>query len=462
MFRKKILVSIIISIWWIYPFISFWQTTNVEPECTTCWNTPENIELINNFTTEILGAIRTIWTKGIYAGKHVPPRWFDSWEFNPPKQDIVTKSIRRARESLSSMLAIGRIYLEFDDVADVTNTLAILRKNETYLRDRKKLNTIEKDINKKKYELSVGGGRTDKISWETMKKMQTIVEKYKWLGILDWSTTIEVGSEYWDLIMLLWKTNSRLKTLLSWTTTDKDNSRFKLRTRGKIWIKISDEAIQQIKDEYVCATKKNCDSRKAFISEELKKIKDWFGNWLSNARNEIKSANTRLSNAWNTFSTTMTKRAKEIQEKTRATFNQISGSLDEIKNRRKTTAVGQQITETTKILSGLNAKTSSELQLEQQIQIWNDKENIKELFNQKMSYAEQKIYTEGQKMYNNYRNVDTPTDALMYIVTLSESINWINSEIIGNKDRDNCLIKNLWVLCEKQCSNIKNKECYYQ
>ncbi|HCY21609.1 TPA: hypothetical protein DIC40_07355 [Patescibacteria group bacterium] len=61
-------------------------------------------------------------------------------------------------------------------------------------------------------------------------------------------------------------------------------------------------------------------------------------------------------------------------------------------------------------------------------------------------------------MIGRYETNDI-SDIMAYFVAISQRTNGIINKTIGSKDEG--LISNLGALCEKQCSNIGNKSCYY-
>lgn len=454
--KTKLIISILTTIWWILPFISF--SANEQPTvCTTCWNSPANLNLINNFTTEILSNIKTIGTEGSYAGKHVPPSWFDSGKFVAPKQSIVSKALRRARESLWSVLSIKRIHLELSDLANLWDSLGVLAGNKTILRDRQKMNKIEQDINRKKYELSVGWWRTDTIAWVPQQKINAIIKRYQDLWILSKSSKISIWSEYWDLILLIWRVNSSLKHLISlggtgWAEAEKKIS-FDLRTSGKIAIKIESKAIEQIKTDYNCTRRYACEQSRWNIKDQMKAIKEALKSWVGNARKQIGIANSNLKKAYS-----LENIKKTFTEQTM--FNQLSGALNDFKNWRKknndSTTTDTETTTWTTQQPIINQQDT----LANSIATTNDKEKIKNDFKTKMQSTQKIIQDDANAMMKKYATTDV-TDIMAYFVIISQKMNGIINNTIGNKDLENCLIKNLGALCEKQCSNIGNKSCYY-
>lgn len=446
------------------PFISFWQS------CPACWSSPLHVTLINSFTTEILWTIKTIGSEAPYAGKYVPPSRFDSGKFVAPKQSLLSKTTRRARETLWSALAVRRIHLEFSDLANIWDSLSVMARNKTIIRDRQKVWRIEQDINKKKYELSVWWWRTDKIWWVTLENMQDIIERYKWLWVLWTWTEIANWAEYWDLIMLLWKTNSSLKHLvaLGWEDRAKNTKEIPFQwTEGKASIQIKKEAIQQIKENYDCTKMYACEDSRWNIQEEIKKIWEIYKNWRNNARSEVKRASSELLEAYSKENL-----KKVITEN--AIFNQFSGAINEVKDRRnrakyeiENSAVYQQVQvrtdeDNTEETSESTVNNITETKNQFPLNIDTNKQEIVIDFQNSFNETIDTIKAEKKQMKDKYTTLDTPHDILSKFVLLSERINNINNKIIWSKDWiDNCLIKNLWLLCEKQCSNILNKKCYY-
>lgn len=467
--KTKLIVSIIIIIWWMIPFISFWDF------CPTCWTTPKEITLANEFITEILWHIKTIWTTSPYAGKYVPPSWFDSGIFTPPKQWFMSKTLRRSRETLWSALAIARVHLEFDDLANLWDSLAVIARNKTIIRDRQKISKIEQNINKKKYELSVWWWRTDKIWWVTLDKIENTITEYKKLWILDNWTEISNLSEYWDLVLVLWKMSSSLKHLVAlWgdNRAKKDKKvLFQARTRWKTLIKINHDAINNIQSAYSCTKLYACEESRWNIKEELNKIKDSFKNWLWNAKSEFDNANKRLLEA---YSQNNLKKIREEQ----AIFGQLSWAWYDFKDFRtrsineiKTSAVWEQFEEFGSgnksdwsndwNINWIQTKTTKIVQREKNKKALSDTIKIVEETHteEKTNPIETIIKNRIQKtteekiiIKKKYWMLDTPVDILMGFVFLSEKINHITKNIVWNKDNPNCLISNLENLAEKQCS----------
>lgn len=461
MLKRKFIISTLIIIRWISPFISFWA--NEQPtSCAACWSSPTNLSLINSFTTEILANIKTIWDKDPYAGKHVPPSRYDSGKFVAPKQSIVSKTLRRARESLGSVLAVKRIHLELSDLANVGDSLGVLAKNHVVLRDRQKMSKIEQDINRKKYELSVGWWRTDTIAWVTLEKMQSVIKRYEELWILDTSTIIDDWAEYGDLILLLWRLNSSVKHLVAlggeaWAKSEKDVF-LDLRTSWEVAIKLKKKAVEDIKADYDCTKRYACEQSWTNIKDEMKKIKDAFKDGLGNTKEQIAIANQNLKKAYS-------------QENLKKTFitentlvNQLSWTLKNLKKRRdKAVEMDKEYNEREDgVLENLAKKDTTikdwEKEIANSFATTNDKQKIKDNFKKRIQETQKTIQDETNSMIGRYETNDI-SDIMAYFVAISQRTNGIINKTIGSKDEG--LISNLGALCEKQCSNIGNKSCYY-
>lgn len=447
--KTKHIISTILLFWWFLPFISFWQNQE-QPPCATCSSSPVHITLINNFTTEVLASIKTIGTEWSYAGKHVPPSWFNSGKFVPPKQGIMSKTLRRAKETLWSTLAIKRIHIEVSDFVNIGDSLSVLAGNKTILRDRQKMGKTEQDINRKKYELSVGDGRTDKISWVPLRELQKTIEKYQDLGILSTATKIDDGAEYGDLILLLGRMNASVKHLIAvggtgWASSEKQKV-IDLRTSWEVAIQLKSEAINQIQEDYACTRRYACEQSRTSLKEEMKKIKNAFKDGIKNIWTEISQANQRLMEVYSQKRTNSLFKVK----KDFSAINELSWALKNLKNRR---GKENEIPPTTTVENNDTIASS--------ITTTADKQAIINSFLQRIQDTKKTIQQEHQEINKKYTTTDI-SDIMPYFVSLSQKINEITDNGIGNKDTDkNCLIKNLWALCEKQCSNIGNKSCYY-
>lgn len=465
--KIKILLSILISIRWITPFISFWQTPINQEPCTTCSSSPETLLLVNNFISEMLLEIRTVWTAAPYAGKFVPPSRFDTGKFVGQKQSILTKGLKRAKQSLWSVLAIRRIYGEFWDGVETVDSLVVIARNKTILRDWQKLEKIDELINKKKYELSVWWGRTDKIGGVPYQNMEKIIKKYQDLWVLTKdSSKINEGAEYGDLIILLWRINSSMKHLVALQGENRAEKEKKiiivLLTRGRISFKIQESAIEKIKTAYDCTKRYTCEQSRTNAKDELKKIKDTFKDGLKRSSEQFKIANDKLKKAYSRENI-----KKSIREEN-TIVNQLSWSINKLW--RKFETKENKTNETTSWTSEPNNQSNTKNEdsswttrdgIENRLQIAEDKQAIIDNFISKIEKTQATIRNEATTMEKEYRTTDI-SDIMAYFTSLSQVTKGITENIIGSKDSEkDCLIKNLWDLCEKQCINIGSKKCYY-
>lgn len=467
--KTKFLFSILISIRWIIPFISFWQTSTNQEPCTTCSSSPETLLLVNNFISEILLEIRTVWTAAPYAEKFVPPSRFDTGKFVGQKQGILTKGLKRAKQSLWSVLAIKRIYMEFWDGVEVIDSFAVISRNKTVLRDRQKLEKIDQLINKKKYELSVWWGRTDKIGGVPYQNMEKIIKKYQDLWVLTKdSSKINEGAEYGDLITLLSRINSSMKHLVALQGDNRAKKEKEiviiLLTRGRISFKIQETAVEKIKTAYDCTKRYKCEQSRTNAKDELKKIKDTFKDGIKRSSEQFKIANDKLKKAYSRENI-----KKSIREEN-TIVNQLSGSINKLwrKFEKKDNEINeteswtqeQDWAQNTKDQDNNGDLPTTRNEIENNLQIAEDKQAIIDNFIAKIEKTQMMIRDEATTMESQYRTTDI-SDIMAYFTSLSQTTKGITENIIGSKDSEkDCLIKNLGELCEKQCVNI-SKKCYY-
>jgi hypothetical protein len=452
---KKFFIFTTSILIWISPFISFSEAQSIS--CEACGAPPEKFTLINNFIKEMLINIKTIGNQSPYLGKYVPPSRFDSGQFVPPKQSSLSKSVRRAREILWSALAVERIHKKLFDASNLNVSIEALSSNKALLRDRNKALKIEKDIQRKKFELSTGWGWRDKIWWETIKKMDNIIEKYQDLGILANVTIIDGWAEYGDLILLLEKLNYATKKLiLVWGENLEGSERRELsdaRTSWEITIMIESMVITEIKENYDCVRRYACEKSRSDSKFSLKDLWESIKNWLNNARSDVRKANANLVKAYSKENLN-----KVIEEQT--LINQLSWALDDIKSRRQesTRTKEEEITKDVKKIEEQNINNAKKTEV---IKTSDEKKKIISILNQRIWDTQKDIQKDASEMMKTYATQDV-TELSAYFVGLSQIINSITENVVGNKDSEKkCLIKNLWVLCEKQCSNISNKKCYY-
>lgn len=442
--RQKAIKHIYLSLLFVLipVSIAFWQTANEQISCQSCGSTPNQLLLINNFTKEIISVIKTIGTAAPYLGKHVPPSRFEKGRFSPPKQNILSKSLSWARQDLWSILALTRIYTNIGNIVNIGDSLLILWKGKIFLRDWNKTNQVGEQINNKKYELSVSDGRSDKIKGVPLQQMQTIIKKYTDMGILDPRSSLWPEAEYNEIISILWAINNAAKHLIAAGWTARVSKPF---TKGDSSILITSKAIENIQQSYACAKWGVCESSRKNIKQEIKNIENALKNWTNNALWEIKSANKKLTSAYSK------QNLKNLRSE-QALIKKFKKDIEKFRNRRDTQDIQNQ-EQTRKKNSDSIPPTSQAISISSEIQ-------KSEKFKAYIDGSIASIQQEGEDMIQNAQ-IANVQDITPQFADLSFKLTNLTKNILWSKDQDSTLIKNLWVLCEKQCTNISNKKCYY-
>lgn len=494
--KIRFYISIFIIILWITPFTSFWQT------CKTCYSTPEWVSSIISFITEILGEINTIWNTDPYVGQYVSPKLYESGQFQAPKKLLISKYLKHAQENLWMIAAIQRTSLRLGDATSFFDSFMsrILVRNKSSIRDYQRVQELDKRINKKKYELSLGRWREDAIWWVTFTKIENIFAKYKELWVLKQNSDIAEWAKYWDLLLVLWRLSDSLWHFVSITATTSGGKWLektkKNRFTKNIQIQIHEKLIEEINNDYTCTRFRKCESTWTDTLEELKKIWSIFSGWRINFTQEIVQSTQRLIEAYsrsNLKKTLWTEQAmvQDVYKFIKKTNDYRKAMIKNIKKESKSNELEKpekltkeekkikkelekQLKETDKLAEKERKRIEKELK---EIFKKEAKEDAKENFqniiksnienpdstntlSKKLTNIWKSVINAEMKSKEKYK-ISDPNDILIKIVALSERINYIIAQTIWSKDSDlDCLVKNLWILCEKQCGNIP-KTCYY-
>ena len=449
-----------------------WASPAQCSESKICGASPELLTLANDFSNEIINSIKTVGTEPPYVWKYVTPSRFESWQFKAPKRWIISKALDRSQEALGSVLSIGRIFtivrMPRRSAADVMGSLIVLGKNQIFTRDENKLNKTEISINDKKFELSAWWWRTDEIKEKNLETMQNIFKKYqdKWLFLV-WE--IRPWVQYNHIIMALTQINKSLKYMVAMPSTDLVSKNFNY--GWYIQIKFNPAKITAAKIDYECAQWifGKCDTAVKNLKSARAKIKSWVAQWGKNAAKEFSDANKRLQQAFSPNPTTkdeketLTKEQELLQTiywlkaakmmswwflwaKNRRSqiANQYAGIKDSLKTAKN------EITE----LNTPSWETKIQPPKEPVI---ND---VQQSFIDGM-VSNTNWLLEKAKDDRSMSDITNNTDITVYFVQLSAKLNEIKNTIIGDKEKENTLIKNLWELCQNQCSDIPVKTCYY-
>ncbi len=474
--------KILLSVWFSFlllaiPSISFWQTEE-ESICPSCTNSPKNVSLINDFTMEMLSTIRTIGTESPYAGKPVPPSRFNSWKFSPPAQWVMSKTLKRARESVNSVLSLTRIYTPLrlrNGMMDVGTESLVLIKNRTTQRDRKKVNQIEKLINKKQYELSVGWWRSEMVQWAALTRMQSIIKTYTAKWILDWfnnNSHIDNNTEYNEVLKVLWSINTSLKSLIATDNAKWINQQF---NQWKFYIKFQNVATNSIINDYKCAKQGACNSSFQDLKKSWKEFTKSFKEGGTAFMKEFKDANQKLRTARSKWTAAKTKKTNwydfidfnpnywQIDQTIQTAKNmvQLPSKLRRSVNLKKKEKQEDIISQNNKKNTTPSNNTNSSNNTNQTSTITsNSSASRYTTIMNKLTNAMNDVQSEATTA-NESAQLATVNDISIYFVALSERLTYLTKHIVGSKDQQNTLIQNFWELCSKQCTNISNKKCYY-
>lgn len=447
---KKLILFILPIL--LVPSISFWAIW--EEECLSCWSSPKEFVLINDFTTEMLGQIRTIGTAWKYTGKFVPPSWFESWKFVAPKDLVLWKMLRRSKESLSLTIWLGNIVQQLWNPISIADEFAILSRNQVFFRDWKKLGLVETAINKKKFELSMGWWREDKIKWVPEQRMKSIIENYKREGIIknykfEWA-------RYYEILVVLGAINNDMKHMIAlwWTqmVKDDDSSLFS----SKFQITLSDTGINNMKMAYKCALWFKCDNPLT----NFKDLWKWFKVWWASSLLEFNKANERFGVAMKRFGTDIQKRKDDMVKKYKElwweTKDKVSGDLQEIGDTRSKPFEGWRKQQADKDL-----KTITITDINTTTQNSDDKNINVSIIENKINKNIKNIILEAQDM-DKTLNISSVKDITINFSELIYTISNLTKNVIWAKWLwEKSLIDNLGQVCEKQCTNIGGKKYYY-
>lgn len=422
--------------------------------CATCNGTPSAISQINNLTRELLWAIKTVWEGPKYWGKVVSPVRFENGYFNPPKTTLISKTLSRARESLWSVLAIWRIFVNLNEnwVTQFLDSKAIIFKWKTYKRDWTKMEDVQQEINNKKFALSVWWWRDSPVKNKTLQKMQTTIQTYIDAGLLDKRSEIIEGTTYSQILRLVDDLNVRTKNQIILPSSDRLKEDI---TKGTSVIMVLDTAVDSITAAYKCVSEQSCDSSRAQLKKDLKAISSMAKSGVASSLKEITDANQRLATV-----------GKKMFQKT------ITNPEDEaLKNRFWLNA--KQIENA----SLLGFKSDRRRSQRQTVSEWftsmfsDKKKENKDIFLPTISDPQEKSFKltmltsvndilQEAEQQKEYVTMSQNNDVLSRFSDLNAKLMALN-KIVWEKSNSDSLIKNLWEVCTNQCSNITSKKCYY-
>lgn len=254
-----------------------------------CGSAPEEMGLLLDFVSDMLGSIKTIGTEWSYLWQYVNPNRFKGEVFDPPTQNIVDKVSRNIAQKLTfsaATLAVLTNPINFFGTKDIAWWTALLGKNKVFLRDVKLIEDLEATLTTKKYELWAWWGLNDQIIDENLVRMQDIFAEYTEAWLFEGS--ISHGVRYTNITSMMTLILSAAKELLYFDSTALLDSISRaddtLVDIHNIRIVFKQEALKNIIDQYACAKwpTNKCSKEHASLKEIFSSsLSSLTGGWAS-------------------------------------------------------------------------------------------------------------------------------------------------------------------------------------
>lgn len=411
-------------------------------------------------------AIHTVGEKGEYLGEYIHPNRYEGNKFVPPQQTVASSSVQTLVNSLKFGAASAAIVSDSADwwgVKDILWGTWLSFKNKIYLRDIQRVQQVESDLSDKKYELGLWGGWSSIPNAANRKILEGILQSYvdQWL-LQPWFSLAWVS--YNVLTSYLSNILSATKTILY----TNDISQFSdLTKKNKTLVKLvfAEEALQSIQDEYACANwlRDICDPHKTTfttiwtdLSASLKYTfgKSWFTHTFTQAGINLAQFFTPRSKQTDAF----------IQKKNdlwQATYGKTT----------RWSLIDMHITQQEGNLSGAlqplvrSWKYITDLPSIQQEIVSANQQQVpalssttalgQDLFEKMLLEYVQDVFV-NQVTDSNLATFVESKDITQAFGVLSRQIYTTRAHILGGKDQDGSLIKNLWDACELQCGGKWN------
>ncbi len=427
---------------------------------TICGTAPEKFTLMLDFVREMANSIKTIGTKGDYLWEYVNPNRFKGNDFDPPEMKTVGKVARSVEQKLKFGAAAATIFTNITNIGglkDVFGSTILAFKNKVFLRDSKLVQEMESLLSDKKYEIWLWWWRYSEISQENMAIMDTIMKSYKnkWL-FSDYSLTKWVT--YNNITSLLTRMLSSMKSFVY------SNSQFDESNKIKdeyVEITFAPDVKNSIEREYICVDV--CDKNKTSNQSFLQIFKTKFDTSLSDNKKIFMDAVKRLGTLFskekqqddeayqNREYDLLMATYGQSKRKDGVFLNRIDFNYDDNVDFSEIWSVMR----SWKMVPNTVADQIDEIKSAQEDLVSNvsdDPTSLKgdEYFEQELlSYVfdvfQQQQIDHDLTAYHEIKDV-TPAFNIIW-----QQIYVIKNEIIGDKDKDNSLVKNLWEACETQC-----------
>ncbi|MFA5748154.1 MAG: hypothetical protein WC872_03525 [Candidatus Absconditabacterales bacterium] len=489
--KRKNLILVFVFVYLlqnIFSFSVYAINEKVPVNCESsniCGSSSDEFNLTLNFMQDILNTIKTIGPQGDWLGKYVNPNWFDGNKFSPPDMSLIGEGSRNISQKISTSIADLAIFTDFTNrggIKDESLGIIILAKNKIFLRDRKKLEEMDRKITAKKYELGVGGGWYASISQSNLKLINSIIAKYVSNGLLI-RGELEQGIWYQDVTSMLTRINSALKSFLFVGKISQfDHAGFVRGINGKFTLKFNFDTIQRMDDNYSCASgigNNKCNTSLAKFNDNIKLITQATKDGSNQALKTIKDASQRFAEIFTPSDNQEYKdREKELLNSyygnRQIRIEQTGNFWKKVFNKRIDPNVDNGGLES--LTPGLQNRGESILNVYKTTAsfftgIFSSHEKFSDaIINYPSSNSlDQKfsdlLKSQMQEVLDNQKS-DQAFASLSEIKDITFKFNLIGIQIaniknvVGGKDKKKSLIYNLGKSCELQCSNVGGK-CRY-
>lgn len=436
-----------------------------ETQTSVCGTAPEQFTLLISFVREMTNSIKTIGTEWDYLGKYVHPNRFKWNVFTAPKQTIVDKLGRNLANKVKFGMASIAIFtspINFAGLKDMFWWIALLSKNHVFLRDNKLIEQMESHVADKQYELGLWGWWYAQIIPENRAVMQKIIDTYasKWLLV---SSSIINEATYNDITFSLIQMLSAAKSFLYFGTTDKFNAMTIEAHDQPIFIGFNSDAIIWIQRNYNCARWPNY-----VCSAQHMKLKDVFSaTWKSlsgsavSSFKTVKDANKRLGQIFTPSQQDSGFKAREadllrsMYGTTKISKWTLSDSLKKTwaSIKKSWAEVGQEFID---LGSDVTTFRNFPKDLKGTVQ------NIPSLPNKPANTTETTAISKiiDDYIYDVFLSQKTALDLVSMsevkgvtpaFKVLGQQLYVIKNDILGGKEKNDSLLKNLWEACQEQC-----------
>lgn len=285
-------------------FVQWTQGVSQDPSyCSTssiCWTAPQKFTFMLDFVREMINSIKTIGTEGDYLGKYVHPNRFQWNNFVPETKTVVGKVAQNVEQKLKFGAAATTIFTNpinawgLEEAA--VGSVILTSKNKVFLRDSKLVEEMESLLSDKKYEIWLWWGWYSKVNEQNLALMNTILESYKnkWLFS---SYSLQEGVTYNNITSLLTRMLSAMKSFLYYDSTSQFDEFSRWGKEGYIEITFAADVKESIEREYNCARGWTdiCDKKKTTLKSLRKTFKTKLSTSSYNNKKVFVDATKRLT-----------------------------------------------------------------------------------------------------------------------------------------------------------------------